>query len=114
MQDNGNDDPVHIPITGELDLQAIRDRLLQECQAEIAVLSEKYGTSAVELLANEAITEINYPVLEYPEKVKPLNLDKTPEVEGILQGIKGQYLILDVGVINIRKYTGYQLEFDGL
>jgi hypothetical protein len=32
-------------------------------------------------------------------------------VEGELQGIKGQYLILDTGVINIRKYTGYNIEF---
>ncbi|MFE1970930.1 DUF2797 domain-containing protein, partial [Acinetobacter baumannii] len=27
----------------------------------------------------------------------------------VLQGIKGQYLIFDIGVINIRKYTGYEL-----
>jgi hypothetical protein len=38
-----------------------------------------------------------------------LNFDKTPEITGVLQGIKGQYLILDIGVLNIRKFTGYQL-----
>ena len=27
-----------------------------------------------------------------------------------LLGIKGQYLLLDSGVINIRKFTGYQVE----
>ncbi|MFT7247169.1 MAG: hypothetical protein ACI82A_004552, partial [Candidatus Azotimanducaceae bacterium] len=27
-----------------------------------------------------------------------------------LMGIKGQYLILDIGVINIRKYTSYEIE----
>ena len=43
------------------------------------------------------------------EKIKSLNLDKTPKIRGVLQGIKGQYLILDIGVINIRKYTGYEL-----
>jgi hypothetical protein len=32
-------------------------------------------------------------------------------VSGVLQGVKGQYLILDTGVINIRKYTGYQVRF---
>ena len=37
------------------------------------------------------------------------DLEKTPVVEGILRGIKGQYLILDTGVINLRKYTAYQV-----
>jgi hypothetical protein len=49
-------------------------------------------------------------VLEYPKKVKAHNLEKTPEIEGTLQGIKGQYLILDTGVINIRKYTAYDVQ----
>jgi hypothetical protein len=26
-------------------------------------------------------------------------------------GMKGQYLILDTGVINLRKYTGYRVSF---
>ncbi|MEE9397603.1 MAG: DUF2797 domain-containing protein, partial [Methylococcales bacterium] len=30
---------------------------------------------------------------------------------GTLMGIKGQYLIFDTGVINIRKYGGYSLTF---
>jgi hypothetical protein len=41
--------------------------------------------------------------------VSSFNLDKTPGVEGTLLGIKGQYLIFDTGVINMRKYGGYQL-----
>jgi hypothetical protein len=55
--------------------------------------------------------DINFPVLEFPEKVKSLNFDKQPTVEGVLQGIKGQYLILDTGVINIRKFTAYNVQF---
>jgi hypothetical protein len=51
-----------------------------------------------------------YPVRQWPEKVTSLNLDKSPEVGGVLQGIKGQYLIFDGGVINLRKYSGYRLE----
>jgi hypothetical protein len=43
--------------------------------------------------------------------VSSFNLDKTPIVEGVLQGVKGQYLILDTGVINIRTFGGYQVEF---
>lgn len=51
-----------------------------------------------------------YPVLQYPDKIKSLNPEKNPEVSGTLLGIKGQYLILDTGVINIRKFTGYEIE----
>ena len=55
--------------------------------------------------------EIEYPVLEYPTKVTSMNFDKSPLVEGTLMGIKGQYLMFDTGVINIRKFGGYKVEF---
>ena len=42
---------------------------------------------------NDEIIELNYPVLEYPEKVKSRSFEKTPIIEGVLRGIKGQYLI---------------------
>ena len=51
-----------------------------------------------------------YPVQVYPTKVKSFNLDKNPLAGGQLLGIKGQYLIFDGGVINLRKYTGYAVE----
>ncbi len=56
-------------------------------------------------------TEIKYPVTQYPEKVKSITLDKQSLIEGTLLGIKGQYLILDNGVINIRRHSGYKIEF---
>jgi len=60
---------------------------------------------------NDEIIEIDYPVLSFPEKVKSVSFDKESTIEGILQGIKGQYLILDGGrVLNIRKHAGYQVE----
>ena len=56
------------------------------------------------------IIEINYPVNEYPEKIKSLSFDKTDQIAGRLWGIKGQYLIFDDGsVINVRKHTGYKI-----
>jgi hypothetical protein len=56
------------------------------------------------------ITEINYPVNEYPEKVKSLSFDKLEEITGRLWGVKGQYLIFDDGtVLNMRKHTGYMV-----
>jgi hypothetical protein len=59
---------------------------------------------------NQKIIRMKYPVLEYPQKITSFNLDKNPIVEGTLQGIKGQYLIFDTGVINMRKYAGYLVE----
>ena len=59
--------------------------------------------------------KIHYPVHRYPEKVKSIQLDKTPEFKGKLTGIKGQYLIFDDGrVFNVRNHSGYvvQLHFD--
>ncbi len=58
----------------------------------------------------EETTVVRYPVLEYPKKVQSLNLEKTPLIEGTLLGIKGQYLITDKGVLNVRSYSGYQVE----
>ena len=59
------------------------------------------------------ITEINYPVNEYPEKVKSLSFDKLEEITGRLWGVKGQYLIFDDGtVLNMRKHTGYMVELE--
>ncbi len=59
---------------------------------------------------NEKPVSLNYPVNQYPEKVVSLSLDKTPTIEAQLMGVKGQYLILDRGVINLRKFGGYEVE----
>jgi hypothetical protein len=62
---------------------------------------------------DDGITEIHYPVIGYPSKVKSINLDKNPEYGGVLTGIKGQYLIFEDGfVINIRKYGGYVISLE--
>ena len=64
------------------------------------------------LTSNDEIVTFNYPVLTYPHKVKSLTFDKKSIIEGSLQGIKGQYLILSEGrVLNIRKHSGYYVIF---
>ena len=93
----------------ELDLMERRDQLLELCQDELNVLDQRFGLQAIQRLDAEAVN-INYPVLEYPTKVTSLNFDKNPQVSGRLMGIKGQYLILDSGVINMRKFTAYHIE----
>lgn len=91
------------------DLEQARLELMEACAGDIEDLQRSRGLQAITVLEGEAETRIRYPVLEYPEKVKSFNLDKTPSVGGTLVGIKGQYLIFDTGVINIRKFGGYQL-----
>ncbi len=52
--------------------------------------------------------ELHYPVLQYPNKVNSLNLDKLPNFSGKLTGIKGQYLMFEDGtVFNVRTFEGY-------
>jgi len=64
-------------------------------------------------LMNEEITELHYPVTEYPTKVNSIDLEKAITTENTLIGIKGQYLIFDTGnVINLRKYGGYRVEIE--
>ncbi|WP_444986228.1 DUF2797 domain-containing protein [Halomonas mongoliensis] len=94
--------------TAELDLPAERDRLLARLEGGLASLRERFGADAIRLLDAPPVA-LDYPVLEYPTKVVSHNLDKTPEIGGTLLGLKGQYLILDTGVINLRKYTGYEV-----
>ncbi len=57
------------------------------------------------------IWQFNYPALSFPEKVSSVTFDKEPVISGILNGIKGQYLIFSDGkVLNVRKHNGYFLE----
>jgi hypothetical protein len=67
---------------------------------------------AEEISRAEGVLKLDYPALRYPSKVTSFNLDKQPVVEGKLDAIKGQYLILDNGVINIRKYGGYLVSLE--
>jgi hypothetical protein len=92
-----------------VDLAAKRDELLAICAAELTALQQRFGESAFEVL-NAAAINIDFPIAIYPKKITSFNLDKNPTVVGTLQGIKGQYWLLDSGVINIRKFSGYEVE----
>ncbi len=57
---------------------------------------------------DDSVTELNYPVIKYPLKVKSIDFEKQNMLAGKLHGIKGQYLIMeDNSVLNIRKHSGY-------
>ena len=64
-------------------------------------------------IENNEETHIHFPVKKYPEKLKTLNLDKTPAYEGVLKGIKGQYLLFeDDTVFNVRSWEGYVIRLE--
>lgn len=82
---------------------------------DINLLSEKEKLSAYipdeaksyYLDKNSKETQLDFPVLQYPDKVKSLNLVKSSSYSGKLKGIKGQYLLFeDATVFNIRANEG--------
>ncbi|MGJ8667387.1 MAG: DUF2797 domain-containing protein [Patiriisocius sp.] len=80
------------------DLVVWRDKLKQYIPEE----AQQY------FIENNTETNLEFPVLQYPKKLKTLNLTKTPDFEGILKGIKGQYLIFeDNTVFNVRSNEGF-------
>jgi len=94
-----------------IDLIREKQHLLEVTEQNLKVIQQQFP-GEIEQLDCQQITEILYPVERYPTSVIPLSFDKTPFVSGRLQGIKGQYLIFDTGVINMRKFAGYELIFD--
>ena len=92
-----------------LDLLTCAHDLLAMNASRITELQEQFGIQAIQPVASSTVLAIDYPVLEYPTKVTSQSFDKQALIEGTLLGIKGQYLLLDTGVINIRKHTAYQV-----
>jgi len=64
------------------------------------------------ILPNNTVTEIKYPVTQFPKKIKSVRLERTEIIEGTLLGIKGQYLLLDDDrVFNVRSHEGFISKF---
>ena len=85
----------------EADLIEVRERLKEYIPEE----AKEYF-----LANNGKVTEINYPVNQYPAKIKSLNLEKSQVYSGKLKGVKGQYLIFEDGtVFNVRNNEGYKV-----
>ncbi|MEZ5491792.1 MAG: DUF2797 domain-containing protein [Gammaproteobacteria bacterium] len=93
-----------------LDLDAEKERLLAECQEDLQEMHDRFGFFGISVLNGVEALTINYPVQEIPEKIPSLSFDKEAVVGGRLTGIKGQYLIFDTGVINLRRFGGYCIE----
>ena len=92
-----------------LDLPALFRDVLPRITPEVEQLQNQYGLQAIQICDNVKPVSIHFPVSEFPVKVTSRNFDKTPTIDGKLLGVKGQYLILDTGVLNLRKFGGYHI-----
>ena len=90
------------------DLAGKASEIVDAARQDLEELADSHAGLDWEVLS-EPVTEITFPVIEYPVKVQSFSLDKADTVSGVLQGIKGQYLIMDGGVINMRKFAGYEI-----
>lgn len=95
-----------------LNLPAERNQLLEQAREKLLAATAEFSQTDIQWLTDSTILELEYPVAHYPQKIVTLSFDKNPLVSGNLQGIKGQYLLFDTGVINIRKFSGYEVEFN--
>lgn len=104
-----------------LDLYQERTRLLQNIAVDLDLIDSQLSQlqknlpnpekndPGIHVLNDNTMTQITYPILQYPQSISALHLERQPIIEGTLLGIKAQYLILDTGVISIRKFAGYEL-----
>jgi hypothetical protein len=92
--------------TASLDLCAERSRLAP-ILSDILVQKKDLNITAL----NETPWLLNYPIQAYPQVIKGINLLILKVWQAPLLGIKGQYLLFEQGVLNIRNLSGYALEF---
>jgi len=86
-----------------IDLKNYRDSLLKQVEN---VLSTKIN------FIKEDISFFKYPIVREVENVTSLNFNTENSIRGHLIGVKGQYLILDNGVFNVRKFSGHYCEIN--
>lgn len=85
---------------GEIDLATFRNEIEQYFPEELKQFYTLDGE----------IQKLDFPY-QKPEKVSVFTLEKQPEFEGVLYGIKGQYLAFEGGqMMNVRSHEGYVIE----
>ncbi len=92
-----------------LDMVQQWQQLKAKAAPDLDALINEFTLDNVQILDAMPVV-INYPVRCYRSSVQALNFDRQPFVEGMLCGIKGQYLMLDTGVLNIRKFSAYNVQ----
>lgn len=86
----------------DLDLKDFRDKVKESFPEEFKNFYFDEGH----------VHRLDFPY-ESPKSITSFTLDKKPEFEGILKGIKGQYLSFEGGnFINMRGHEGYVVEME--
>lgn len=88
-----------------IDMQAAKEELLKNANDDLKEVFDKFD---VEILDQQQVS-LSYPILDLPKKLTAISLDKENKISGKLVGIKGQYLLFEDKVINIRKHGGYHV-----
>jgi hypothetical protein len=89
----------------QFDMDVEKNNLLTETKQQFEAFNPQVDIELVEASS----VKLTYPILNVPPKLTTLTFDKALEISGELIGIKGQYLIFDQGVLNIRKHSGYHI-----
>lgn len=66
------------------------------------------------LLEKREQVHIKYPLKTPPEKIKVAKFDTQAQLNGVLKGIKGQYLVFDEFVFNVKGHAGYETEIEAV
>ncbi|MBS0351710.1 MAG: DUF2797 domain-containing protein [Proteobacteria bacterium] len=93
-----------------IDLIAERDRLWALAKNTLQPVLDSFSENEILFLPNEPVVALEFPVNQYPPKIITWSFDTTETISGKLQGIKGQYLLFEAGVINVRKFSGYEIK----
>ncbi len=94
-----------------LDLKKEKDKFVRHLETQNFVYEENpKGSVQWTILQNAEPISIHYPITRYPSKIKSLKLTNESPIHDTLVGIKGQYLLFDSGVINIRSLGGLYCE----
>ena len=94
-------------VSADVDLLSERERFRVEFEAEWA----EYFVNTQEF---DKVQRFEYPVQCYPEKATTHALEKVKQVEGVFEGIRGQYLFISGKALNVRKYQGYEVSLETL
>ncbi|WP_051482927.1 DUF2797 domain-containing protein [Thioalkalivibrio sp. HK1] len=106
---------------GPVDLEAAARDLLESARGSLENLSLIESQAAADgrrraediakmlhPLASDTL-EFSYPLDHPPPSLRSISLDKSPQVEDVLVGSKGQYLVFESGVFNVRRHGGYEV-----
>ena len=83
------------------------EALLDAAVPEIEALFESLNLPGLLPPERRIRARFRYPITTLPEKIRSLSLDRATALEGTLLGMKGQYWILDSGVIHVGRHSGY-------